>query len=493
MTDNDHESSRTHPLDKPVVIDDATLRQWIANCDPQTPMDPSDTRYCDLDQAVVDGETVALRGDDHIEGLYDAITLSEESSCQLFSGFSGTGKSTELRRLTRLLEDDGYTVLLVDAQEYHDLNHQLTISDLLLVVAGAFGEATSARLGKDVIKESYWQRFYELLHREIELGDIRLPAGITDLKLGIRHEEPFWRQVRSALAGNLGKLRDHSHRFVQRCVATLEKAEGSSRGVVFILDSLERLTAPVLHFREVIESVVRVLTHYPDFLRLPGCHVIYTVPPYAQLISPGLKDRYDRASLVLPAIKVLERGDSLTPYRPGINALSELIARRIPVERVFGSRHDLLDRLVVYSGGHVRMLISFIRELLIRARRRGLPPTKTEIERIVQPFREQAGTAIWRESVPLLDRILRQGTIEGIREEEYPYLARFMDNYVVLCCRNGDGWYEVHPLAREIVERLAAQLGGTSRKPAVADRPSSSPLIGLAPTDRRPAIRSAHL
>ncbi len=448
MTNNDLDRS----------IDDVTLRRWIANCDPQAPMDPSDARYCDLDQVEVDGETVALRGDDHIEGLYDAITLSGESSCQLFSGFSGTGKSTELRRLTRLLEDDGYSVLLVDAQDYHDLNHQLTISDLLLIVAGAFGEAASARLGKDVLKEGYWQRFRELFHRELEVGDIKLPAGITDLKIGIRHEEPFWRQVRSALAGNLGKLRDHSHQYIQRCVATLEKAESPSRGVVFILDSLERLSAPVLHFREVIESVVRVLTHYPDFLRLPDCHVIYTVPPYAQLISPGLKDRYDRASLVLPAIKVLER-ESLEPYRPGIDALAELVARRIPVERVFGARHDLLDRLVIYSGGHVRMLISFIRELLIRARRRGLPPTENEVERVVQPFREQAGTAIWRESVPLLDRILRQGTIEGIREEDYPYLARFMDNYVVLCYRNGDGWYEVHPLAREIVERLAAQLG----------------------------------
>ncbi len=455
MTDNSIERLS----DEPAMIDDATLRQWIANCDPQTPIDPSDARYCDLDQAKVDGETVTLRGDDHIEGLYDAITLSEGSSCQLFSGFSGTGKSTELRRLTRLLENDGYSVLLADAQDYHDLNHQLTISDLLLVVAGAFGEATSARLGTDVIQESYWQRLYEFLHREVELGDFKLPAGIMDLKIGIRHEEPFWRQVRSALAGNLGKLRDHSHSYVRRCVATLEKADSPSRGVVFILDSLERLTAPVLHFREVIESVIRVLAHYPEFLRLPDCHVIYTVPPYAQLISPGLKDRYDRASLVLPAIKVLERGEALEPYRPGIDALAELVARRIPVERVFGSRHDLLDRLVGYSGGHVRMLISFIRELLIRARRRGLPPTENEIERVVQPFREQAGTAIWRESVPLLARILRQGTIEGIREQEYPYLARFMDNYVVLCYRNGDGWYEVHPLAREIVKRLAAQLG----------------------------------
>ncbi len=53
---------------------------------------------------VVDGKLVSLRGEDHIDALYDTITLREEQSCQLFSGFSGTGKSTELRRLTRRLE-----------------------------------------------------------------------------------------------------------------------------------------------------------------------------------------------------------------------------------------------------------------------------------------------------------------------------------------------------------------------------------------------------
>jgi hypothetical protein len=40
---------------------------------------------------------------------------------------------------------------------------------------------------------------------------------------------------------------------------------------------------------------------------------------------------------------------------------------------------------------------------------------------------------------------------------EHPYLARFMENHTVLCYRNGDGWYEIHPLVRATVERLARQ------------------------------------
>ena len=437
--------------------DDATLRRWIASCDPKTPIDPSDERYFDLDEVVVDGETVALRGRDHIRGLYDAVRLSERESCQLFSGYSGTGKSTELRRLAHLLENDGYTVLLADAQDYHSLTRKLTIGDLLVIAAGGLGEAASQRLGTDVVRESYWERLLGFLRRDVELGDIKLPAGILDLKIGIRHAVPFWVQVQDALAGSLGHLRDHAHRFVRRSVAAVEKAESPCRGVVFILDSLEKLSASVTEFRQVMESIVRVLGTYSDFLRLPDCHVIYAVPPYVQLVSPQLKDRYDKASLVLPAIKVLERGEDIEPYRPGVDALAQLVEKRIPVDRVFGARRDLLEQLIVYSGGHVRMLLSFVRDLLTDSRRRGLPPSEEDIERVVQPFREQAGTTIWWESVPLLERIRTRGSLEGISEQEHAYLAHFMDNYVVLCYRNGDGWYEVHPLAREIVRRLAAE------------------------------------
>ena len=439
-------------------VDEAVLRRWIADCDPQMPIDLSDQRYFDLNQVVVGGETLSLRGDDHIEVLYDGITLSEGRSCHLFSGFSGTGKSTELRRLAHLLESEGYSVLLVNALDYHNLNHALAIEDLLVIIAGAFGEATVARLGKGVLKEgSYWRRLVEFLKKEVQLGDVKLPLGIADLKIGIKHAKSFWLQVREALAMSPGKLRQHSHGFIQRCVATIDEMESPSRGVVFVLDSLERLSAPVPHFAEVMDSVVQVFSDSPEFLRLPDCHVIYTVPPYVHLVNPALKARYDRASLVLPAVKVLERGESFEPWRPGIDALAELVGRRIPLDQVFGPRRDLLDKVVIYSGGHIRTLIWFVREILYRARRKGFPPSEDDIERAVQPFREQARMAIWRESVPLLEHVRTTGTVDAIGKEDYPYLARFMDEFVVLCYRNGDGWYEVHPLVREFVRELAAE------------------------------------
>jgi hypothetical protein len=112
---------------------------------------------------------------------------------------------------------------------------------------------------------------------------------------------------------------------------------------------------------------------------------------------------------------------------------------------------------VVYSGGHVRTLLTFVQELLYNSVSSGFPPSEEDVEEAVRQFREQARMTIWQGSVALLDRILRTGTVEHVSKEEYALLAEYMDTYVVLCCRNGDGWYEVHPLVREHVRRLAEE------------------------------------
>lgn len=443
-------------------VDEDKLRTWIRNCDPHAPLDPTDSRYLNLGEVSVGGESVCVRGEDAVAALTDAIELSDRSSCQLFSGFIGTGKSTELRRLKTDLEAYGYVVLLADAQNYHDLNHPLAIEDLLVILAGSFGEAAAQHLGPDLPETSYWHKLQEFLRKDVELKDIQIPAGAADLKLGVSHAQPFWLKVRETLALSLGKLQDHSHRYVRGCVARIERVHRPVRGVVFVLDTLEKLRGPETEFRQMMESVVRVLSDYPGFLRLPDCHVIYTVPPYAQMISPGLGEHYDRVSQVLPAVKVLEPGSQDRPFAAGVEAMISLIGRRIPIAEVFGERRDLLEVLVLSSGGHVRTLISFLKELLFRARRNGLPPTEAEVQRVVQPFRERARMAIWRESALLLHRVLTAGTVEGIREEEYAILARLMDNSIVLSYRNGEGRYEVHPLVRDHVVALSREINGES-------------------------------
>ncbi len=449
-----------------VFFDRETIAKWIARCDPQVPIDPDDERYLDFEKFDDDG---SLRGEDHITGLYDGVTLKPAPSCQLFSGFSGTGKTTELRRLKKLLEADGYVVLLVDARNYHDLHHALTIEDLAVFVAAAFGDATAELLDEDVVKESYYGRLKDFLKSDIS-SDVKVPMGVMDLKIGVRNAKPFWVVLRDALAASPEKLREHSHGFIRGCVRRIEAVvRPRPGGVVFVVDSLEKLSGLTpADFPGVMNSLLRVFMDAPDLLRLPSCHVIYSMPPYARIVSPRLAGQF-RMSLVLPAIKVFERGEDPAPFAPGVRALSELVARRIPVAKVFGPRRDLLERLVTYSGGHIRMLIVFVQELLYGAARRGLPPAEKDVERAVQPFREQAQMAVRRGGVPILERVLRRGSIASHDDDLDPTVAQFLDDFIVLCYRNGGGWYEVHPLVRDHVRELAAEIAEEGAKKNKSD------------------------
>ena len=54
---------------------------------------------------------------DPVRRLRKHILWTEIQSLQLFSGFSGSGKSTQLRRLQRDLETKGYLVVYANAED----------------------------------------------------------------------------------------------------------------------------------------------------------------------------------------------------------------------------------------------------------------------------------------------------------------------------------------------------------------------------------------
>jgi len=75
------------------------------------------------------------KDDDPVKLLARAIEWTPGETVQLFSGFRGTGKSTELRRLRKHLKDEGYLVVLCDMQDYLNLSMPVDITDFLMAVA----------------------------------------------------------------------------------------------------------------------------------------------------------------------------------------------------------------------------------------------------------------------------------------------------------------------------------------------------------------------
>ena len=88
------------------------------------PLPSYDERYVEI------YENPALAEHDPVDLLARAITWTPES-VQLLSGYRGTGKSTELRRLQKRLQEDDYLVFLYDVEEWLNLSAPVDVSDFL--------------------------------------------------------------------------------------------------------------------------------------------------------------------------------------------------------------------------------------------------------------------------------------------------------------------------------------------------------------------------
>lgn len=442
---------------KPTKPPISLLKKWIERCKPDQPLPFKDDRYVLL-QGPEGGLEAGVRGVDPMLSYLDVIELSDQPTAQLFSGYIGTGKSTELLRLKHLLEKGGYLVLYADSQDYLDLAHSVGIEELLVILAAAVSDSAS-KLGKSGGGvPGYWERFTSFLQSEVTLETtIKIP-GVADLKANLMHGRPLWQQIRDVLGTSIAKLKDDAHSHIAEVVETLLKKSPLKKGVVLLFDSLERLRDPDEEkLYQTMQATVHVLAQYSTFLHLP-CHVIYTVSPYSTLVPSDFTGRYDGRLQTLPSIKIYERGPDAMPSSDGVQAMRSIVENRIPIQEVFGDREYLIERLILASGGHVRSLLVFLSELLAGSRRRGLPVSERDVQRIIDLKREQIVASIRPEAVPLLDSIRRDGSLEDVPAEQLGILALYVDSHTVLCYRNGEGWYEIHPLAREYVTRRAADL-----------------------------------
>ena len=117
-------------------LDDNRFLKAFYNAVSPRPLEPDDPCYVSLyDEALTDA--------DPVQQLALAVEWATES-VRLFSGYRGTGKSTELRRLKRRLEESGHLVFLCDMEDYLNLSTPVDVSDFLMAVAGSLDDAIRA-------------------------------------------------------------------------------------------------------------------------------------------------------------------------------------------------------------------------------------------------------------------------------------------------------------------------------------------------------------
>ncbi len=399
---------------------------------------------------------------DPIHELLVPITWGAAESYQLFTGFSGTGKTTELRRLQRELTAEGapFVVLHIDTKRYLNLDTPIDVSDFLFAAAGAVDEALAAsdKLTAPVSGRSGWTRMGEFLTRTtVNLAELSLsgePAGVgASLKLNLHADPSFKQRLQEKMAGHLGALTDEVHDFFRECVQRIKAAYGPEWQLVVLFDSLEQLRGTGANAREVEASAVILFQVHAEKLHLPGLHVIYTVPPWLKIRAPAVAAGFTGAQQI-PCVKVRDLDGA--PWRPGIDALIQLVAMRMPDwHRLFGGAAPLED-LILASGGYLRDLLRLVQAAIRLSRMAPLPVTE-EVIALAKAEVRTSYLPLTVEDAYWLTHIAETHACDLGDTARLAELARLYANMLVLTYRNGEEWVNAHPLvidaARAMVKR----------------------------------------
>ena len=435
-----------------------------------------------------------VRGSNIIRELRRTITFSEdEPTCQLFTGHMGCGKSTELSRLKRELEEEGYHVVYFESSNDLDLA-DVEISDILLTIARQVIQSLEqAKIRLQPTRfQSLVQGAAKLLNSEVTGLKVNVPelqaggVGVRmadDIGIGIISNDDEY-----SLGFGIGEittkaknskdirslLRQHLEPRVNNIVEAIntELIEPAQKqlqkqgkaGLVVIVDNLDRIhNKPKSRERNQPEYL---FVDQGEYLNQLKCHMVYTIPLILAFSNDqeNLRNRFGSEHLLLPMVQVQEKDGS--PSDAGIALLRQMVlARAFPhvepeqrlslITKVFDSPQTL-DRLCLVSGGHVRNLLVLLRNCL----RKDEPPlSRNLVESVISQRRNELSRAITPDEWELLRHVAENRTVRG--EEEYQILLKSL--FVFEYCNDHGCWYNVNPVladAKELKEtRLLAEVG----------------------------------
>jgi hypothetical protein len=395
--------------------------------------------YEALDPETAEGRSyyVPLHDVAEIERLRVAIRNAPSQTVQGLTGPSGSGKTTELKRLQQQLAADGFTVCYVDALEYLSASVPVGIVDFLIAIALGVTDCAADDADKAGRLQELWEKIKSVRVKVDKVGGHWDKVVDLDLKFELRGNDDFVKDLREKVEPNLAAFT----KTIRDYIAGLVK--GTSERWVVIVDQTEKITGT----EQVHGSIRDLFVHHGSKLRLDGAHAVYTLPPYLPLVAPGIANSFDAPIRHVLTLKLRERKTGEV-VEANVNKIIEVIAEREPDWQRLFSREQLRE-LVLASGGHLRDLFLLVREVLneVEIRQASMPLTDDgPIEEATAAVRGQFGL-ITSEAGDLLRAIVENHGLYQPAKSDVLTVANLLQTHVLLVHKNGEWWWEVHPLA----------------------------------------------
>ena len=307
-----------------------------------------------------------------IEELKDRIENAESAKKYLFLGFRGCGKSTELNRLSRALDENRFLIVSYSIRE-------LDVSDFDF--RDFFG--------------SMALKIYDIAEKEVELErDIKEDFRDFMMRITKVSEEDITRYREMGISfskfillklGREAKTREYIRKELETKISdliqrlnwlTMEVESKTSKKVVVIVDDLDKLARG--------QQAEDFFYKNYGLLIQPNCFVIYTFPipltfnPYYENVRHAFDD-----DIILPQLPVRSR-DRKRINEENFNFYKGIVAKRMDL----GLIEEEALKEAILSTGKTSEFISVMRDAAIKAyRNENEKITKEEVGKALEKLR----------------------------------------------------------------------------------------------------------
>ena len=362
----------------------------------------------------------------------------------LFCGHRGCGKSTELRRMHRRLDQPGlFFAILLDATKSLDPNN-LQYQDVLLALAK---ELLSELAEQGIeIDDVYLSRLKSWFDERIEkhektrqfATEVKAGAGtefgipllsklFAEITTAFRVNSTYKDELRRIVRNHFSEFADSFNQLIAAAEQACE-AKGLGQRILFLVDGTDRLRgddAESFFVKDVYQ------------LQLVEALFLYSTPIHLLHGGSALKESFT-ATFKLPMIKTTQPDDS--PNAVGIEAMRQILLRRAPIELF--DELSTADYLIEHCGGHPRDLLRLVQYTFEHAKNDLFD--RQAAERAVQQLATD-----YRQFLDAEDYILLRRVDATPKAEHNSERARYL-LYNLALLEYNTYWWRSHPVVRTL-------------------------------------------
>jgi hypothetical protein len=393
------------------------------------PKKPLSTRE-DLDNYFIERPRGSLRE------METYLRAEEETVKILFTGHRGSGKSTELSKLSFLLEDKFFIVNFSIAES---LNlYDLSYVDVILVTALKLMQRAHESGVK--INELLLQNIFDWLNNEITKEKvIEIPAGANLSAnvnlLALKIESKFGGEIvtRTIMRENLEKRLSELMEKINLTIKEIERKKG--KRVLIIVEDIDKT--------DLVRARHLFFEHASSLSKI-NSKVIYTFPIALRYSNDFQQITRDLKHFVLPNVKIRDRQGNRNDE--GYMLLKEVILKRMEENLM---TEEALDEIIESSGGLMVDMMRIMQGASIYA----LSEKKNVIDishvrRMVNEIRNDYISILQNKHYEILNKIKEDKDKRIVNEET---VQEVLHNLSLLEYRNDDIWANVHPIVKPLL------------------------------------------